>query len=271
MPRPIINGSLIPVLTGRHASYDKSKGLVITEDYETAGDNLGGIALACLSRQVAFELTPNGRKSKLSISSAGSTSSTAFADVTSDTWQIHANELQKGIAEHPQVLLLPAKGQAGSYADVYQRAQDYLQNKDVGDFSGLPQRSLVVYNLLIHEVNSYVSGQYVLHHTTNVSDRYDNNSAQIGVESILTTTQLISHITDPTLWAFPAPGLITSFVQGMQVQIASTYEFAWGWRKLPSQVTTAANNRVDIVTEFSLASWSRLLYRPYGGEFPEFA
>jgi hypothetical protein len=37
-------------------------------------------------------------------------------------------------------------------------------------------------------------------------------------------------------------------------------DLLWGWRKLPSTETTAANNRVDISTEYWLAAWSKLLY-----------
>ena len=64
--RARITGTLEPVTTGRRTSYDPARGIVFTEELESAGENLDGVAQALLLEQAQFEHRPSGRKSKLS-------------------------------------------------------------------------------------------------------------------------------------------------------------------------------------------------------------
>lgn len=257
--RVIINGSLEPIRTQRRSEFDPQKGITVTEEYESGGDNLNGLAQQCLNQKIQYSHTPSPLKSKLIFSSSGPVS--GFAEVPVDTWQLLANEVQRDIKEHPNVLAMES-AVPGSLAEVLQAVEEYNAGGTVDSawFTDSDTAALL-FRQLIHGVTSYALGQYVLRHTTNVSNAYNSNVADLGVEFIYTTAQLISEITDPGFWLFPCPGRLEAKINAMEVQVDHA-DFTWGWRKLPSTETTAAGNRIDISTEYWLAGWSRLLYSP---------
>ncbi len=256
MPTPIIKGTLKPILIGKRQSYDPSRGLQITQDYESAGDNLNGLATQCVADGAPFDHSPNTRRSRISFTSS---SGGGVADQTSDTWQVQANEIQKDLKEHAAVLAMPTSG-AGSLAETLQFVENFNAGSPpaAGYFTGTDTQSLL-FQLLIHGVTSYPLGQYVLRHTTNVSSAYGENVADQNVEFVYSTASLVSEITNASYWTKPCPGRLVAKIQAIEVQ-ASGVGIFWGWRKLPSTETTAANNRIDISTEYWLAGWSTLIY-----------
>jgi hypothetical protein len=255
--RPIINGSLQPIRTSLRATFDPSKGITVTQDYESAGDNLGGLAQQCLASKMQYDHTPNQRRSKLVFSATGPAA--GFGEVAIDTWQLLANEQQKDIKEHPQVLLME-RTVPYSLAAVLEAVEDYndFQTIDATWFTDTDIAGRL-FRMLIHGVTSYNVGQYVLRHTTNVSNVYDTNVADQNVERIYTTGELVTEICNTGYWLFPCPGRLRRKIEDMEVQ-TSDADLLWGWRKLPSTETTAAGNRIDISTEYWLAGWSTLLY-----------
>jgi len=255
--KPRINGTLQPVRTSLRSNYDPTKGITVTQEFESAGDGLGGLANEFFRNRIQYEHHINPRKSKLLATASGAEA--GFPELTLDRWELLANENQKDIKEHPAVIAI-ANGDP-SLADVLQAVSDYNENIGGTDphwFTDDDTASLL-FRLLIHGVTSYALGQYVLRHTTNVSNAYDANVADLGVESVYSTSALISEISDSGFWLFPCPGRLIAKIERIEVQDRNA-DLNWGWRKLPSTETTAANNRIDITTEYWLAGWSKLVY-----------
>jgi len=254
--RPIVNGTRNPFRTSNKTSYDPNRGLIRTEEWESAGDGLNGMAKSCIANRTQFDLTASARSSKITLTS--SAASGAGVDIPVDTWQILANETQKDVREHQFVLDLPASG-PGSMNEVNLLVEAFNAGEDV---SGTPLsgRALVLFNLLTRGITSYALGQYVLRHTTNVSNRYSSNISDAFVEHIYNTTQLITEISNTSAWVFPCPGRLIYKINQIPQIVNNGSDFTWGWRKLPSTESTAPNNRIDITTEYWLASWSNTLY-----------
>jgi len=269
MPRPIINGSREPIRTSIRYSYDPQKGMVTRHEYESAGDGLSGIANQCLQDGIQFEHTANGRRSKLSFESSGNAGE--GGDVNADNWQLLCNENSKSIFEHPRVLALVQtdRNNPNSVSSV----KDQVKRHDANEPLKTPLQTgdaLLLYNMLIRGVSSYQVGGYVLKHTTNVAGNYAANIADIGVEKVYSTPALIREISNVTLWTKPCPARLIYKIQNLDVQIPTNEDLIWGWRKLPAQETMAANNRIDISTEYWLGGCTRLVFEPQGPleEFP---
>lgn len=163
----------------------------------------------------------------------------------------------------------PGKGRAGSLADVLLQVKNHnegLPFVDYNDYTFDPEDPLagdlgaaaLLFNDLIHGKESYEDSQYVLRHSTNVSNVYKRNVADANVNQVYSTEEFIKEIGSTKFWAFPAPGRLIAKIDSIEVQVETNRYVFWGWRKLPSTETTAANNRVDITTEYHLAGWSRI-------------
>jgi hypothetical protein len=241
---PIINGTLQPILRSRQISYDQSKGLVETKEYISAGDNLGGLAADCRAKKIQFSLTPSGLTSKLTLTAAP-----IDADAPLDSWQVLANECEVPIEQHPRARDLDLQF-------ITQQATNYKN----GEAFDVPTGDAgLLFKLMIHNLTSYKVGQYVLRHTCNISNDFALQLSDLNVEKIYSTGTLLLEITNQ-LWTYPCPPRLVAKILAMEVQIPTTSELMWGWRKLPSTETSAANNRIDVSTEYVLASWPLLLY-----------
>src|SRR5205807_9626248 len=104
MPSPRITGSLEPIRQPVEVDFDPSRGLQVIQRYESAGDNLVGTANLFHAARIAYNLTRSGGKSVLIATTSGAAA--GYPEVTVDTWQIVANEIQKDIYEHPLALYL---------------------------------------------------------------------------------------------------------------------------------------------------------------------
>lgn len=239
-------------------TYDPLRGLVEVEDVESAGDNLSGIAQSAIDAQQPFEFLHQASRARLSI-----TQTTTFGgtEVTSDNWQLVGNEITEDIRRHPNIAALPDTG-VDSRKAVYDAFHDYESNQEAFVSTITPGSTAEkLFNLLKRGTTSYVIGQYVLRHTTNVGNGYSANVSDTNVERVYTTAQLVTEISSVSLWRFPCPGRLVYKIQNIQPQFTTDSELLWGWRKLPSTETTAANNRVDISTEYVLYGWAKLLYQ----------
>lgn len=254
--RARITGTLEPVTTGRRTSYDPARGIVFTEELESAGENLDGVAQALLLEQVQFEHRPSGRKSKLSYTT---TTTPGGVEVPIDTWQVLGNEISEDIKGHPAIVALDEAGTI-NFQEIQNNVELYRASTGDMDVPYEDGPELQIFNLLVRGVTSYVRGQYVLRHTTNVSNRYNVNVSDQNIEKVYTTAQLVAEITNVSLWVNPCPGRLVYKIQNIEQQIDDSDDIRWGWRKLPSTETTGANNRIDIATEYVLYGWSKLLY-----------
>lgn len=103
----------------------------------------------------------------------------------------------------------------------------------------------------------FFADQYTLRHTTNASNRGYYNVADSNVNAIYTQAQFFSEISNSGLWIFPAPteiiGALNSIFTGLGT---APTNYLKGALKGGSSRVTAANNRVNIVTEYKLFNWS---------------
>src|ERR1035438_2480829 len=106
MPNPKINGTLLPVYKTPDVSYDPSRGQIISQRWESAGDGLAGVASAMAASRIQYNWTKSKTRSVL-VSNASS-SQIGFAELACDTWQILANEMQFDLREHPDIQAMEA-------------------------------------------------------------------------------------------------------------------------------------------------------------------
>src|SRR5262249_42139135 len=148
-------------------SYDPVNGLQVAVPWESAGDNLHGIAQAYQDARVQFDFEPNGKKSTLIAKASGG--QIGIPNVAADEWQIHANEIQKELLEHPRL------NYVGD--DDIRKVRNAVNNPVPGQDPsfGVNEDLLKVYHLMIKGTTHFATSQYVLRHTTNVSNDYSLN------------------------------------------------------------------------------------------------
>jgi hypothetical protein len=242
MATPRINGTLQPVFKGLRVNFDPTKGFKVAEEWESAGDNLEGLAATAQSAKTPYDYERNALKSRLLISSDGQ--AYGYGEQITDTWQLLANQIQRDIKDHPTVIAFPSKGN-GSLSQTLQFVEDFkegtpppdpVSDTDLGGFWSLNQ--FYLYRLLIHGVTSYTVDQHVVRHTVNVPLAYAGSVAGTAIPALMASTIGAIPINGPNDGA----------------------QFKWGWRRTGYQYTVSANNRVEYSVEWALASWSLLIY-----------
>lgn len=106
-----------------------------------------------------------------------------------------------------------------------------------------------------NDSDAFFQDEYSLRHTTNASNRGYYNVANINVNCIYTQAQFYSEITNGNYWIFPAPveilGDLSSIFNSLGTAPAN---FINGALKGGSSRVTTANNRVNIITEYLIAT-----------------
>lgn len=252
-----INGTLRPVRSSVDISYDPTRGRITAEEWTSAGANLFGMAAECERNRIAYTLKSNPVKSTISI-----TSTAALGGITSlvvDTWQLVSNELQNDIKQHEEFRALTTIEKAAIFnalSDIQAGDATVTVEAFTAAFGAIPGAFL---GHLVSGTTHYAVNQYVLRHTTNVSNVYEGLDTDDGSGQIYTNDQLFLEIQSAG-WTFPCPSRITRKITGITTgQVAHT-GYQWGWLKKGCTETTSANNRVDISSEYWLAEWSMLLY-----------
>lgn len=250
MPQVKINGTAQPVRQKLQVSYDPVNGLQIGVPFVSAGNNCNGLVQQLISNRVAFEWQPSGCMSRVVARASGGQA--GVPNLSVDEWQLTANEIQKDLFEHPTSLAIDA--------DQIHAIKKGLEDHTPSEQLSIDGNAIVLYDLLTRGTTHFALGQYVLRHSTNVSNDYSVNVADFNVERIYTTAQLIAEVTNPTSWVFPLPGRLVYKINNLAAPPARA-GYLWGWRKLPSTEHTAAGNRIAITTEYSLEQWSTYIYQ----------
>lgn len=190
-------------------------------------------------------------------------------EYTIDSWQILGNEESKDGFSHPS-FLAALEGSTGdkfvTSGVALAQMQTFLSNDastdDVDDYlfvhgySGANSDIIgQFYTLKLQGATDYRQGNYVLRHTTNVSNRWQANISDFGIDEIYTPAQLLSEVSDSGLWIFPLPGRLQYKLAAIP-PLGPQDAYLWGWLKSASTETNAANNRIDITTEYTSELWS---------------
>lgn len=195
---------------------------------------------------------------------------------TIDSWEIVGNEESRDALSHPNLLNgIAALGYA-PYSVIAVMRSDLASEipphavgaVTVGAFDAggdlFPFANTIVetfYDLQCRGMTEYRRQQYVLRHKTNVPSRWTTNIADVAVDQIYTTAQLLTEVQDATLWIFPLPPRLVYKISQIPVPTAIS-GFIWGWLKSASTETTSAHNRVDITTEYALEQFTTNYYDP---------
>ena len=259
MGTPRINGTLAPIAKSPVVQFDPQRGYVTRQEYESGGDNLLSTAQSLAAQRIGYEFTRSAAVSRIVASISGG--QPGQNDVELDTWQILANEIEKDVKQHPTFLAME-ESYAGTIGYVVRDVELYNEGKAPGSpapNAGATANAAKLFHLLVRGSVHYADTQYVLRHTTNVGGGYSANIADTNVNKIYTTTQLITECSSASSWLYPLPGRLVYKLNQIPDATDRT-NYLWGWRKLASTETTAANGRIEINTDYSLDQWSTVLY-----------
>mgnify|MGYP003338471390 FL=1 len=187
------------------------------------------------------------------------------AEDTTDTWEISANTINKSVAESPIVIAGVADDEKlAAIGKVIKGSLSYDEAKK--ELAGNPY-ALRVLDQVNKGLQTYIESSYALRHTTNVSNRYGANIADIGVNRIYTTAQLLTETQNAVSWIYPLPGRLAYKLNAIDADFSSLYtippNFMLGWLKTASTESSAANYRVNITTDYLFGINNTDIYEPY--------
>lgn len=261
MPRVIINGTLSQVKRPTEVDFDPVRGVVYTEEFHSAGDNLGGMANLYYNNRVAYRWKRSPIMSTITATYSGAQA--GMPDAPQINWQLLGNEIQKGIFESALALNGIAAGAAATpawnvVADVKQGFA-FIENGDSASeadlFASLPAEEQSFYSSLIGFLmrgqTHFAQGQYVLKRSYSVSNFYEQALPGEGnVEKLILMGDIIG---------LGMPPVMVNKLNSIPIP-ASHSGYLWSWRQLPSTMTTQAQNRVEVSTEWWFEEWSTTLY-----------
>jgi hypothetical protein len=255
MSRIIINGRLSPIGKPAQVSFDPVRGLIVTQEFHSAGNNLGGLANTLYSNHVAFDWNVSPVRSTLRATYSGGQN--GLPDEALVNWQLLGNELQFDIKESG--LALSAHDSFPSFISDVNKGYELIERGDqAGELAfanTLPAGERgpydVIVRLLSHKQTNFVQGQFVLKRSYSISNYFNGNlGGQGNVECLLSMGQILG---------FEMPAPIRTQLASIPIPAAHV-GFAWAWRQLPSQMITTANNRIEVSTEWWWGKWSTDLY-----------
>lgn len=186
---------------------------------------------------------------------------------TIDTWEVGINKMSPPALENPVTYagILAGTGYTIKHLEAL---QNYIKNG--GDLAatktvlGSNAPALRCLDRLAKGQDAYVASGYTLRHTTNVQNRYGSNISDTNIDRNYATPQLLTEVQNGNSWIFPLPGRLAYKIQQLSAQLIAAYGtksyYTWGWLKSGSPETTAADNRVNIVTEYTFDQWSEDIY-----------
>jgi len=271
MPTPIIRGTLDPKLQRETYKFDPQSGDSLVQTFENfSAEQMQVLADDARRKGVAYEITRQFDHYTM-------VAQDTRGEITIDTWQVQQNEESPSIFTNP--LNFIGLGWPGSAAlgksvatvmaqalkdgSVFEAAWQKLKDDTGVEHAAPPfdtDYQIRFWQRVQQDQTQFYRSGYVLRHTTNVSNRYDRNVSDEYVDCIYSVSELLTECEDANLWVYPLPGRLSYKIQAIDADFQSRYpapaNYQWGWLKRGSTESTAANNRVDLTTEYWLAPWS---------------
>jgi hypothetical protein len=272
MPDPTLRGDPTPKLQRKTRRYNPEGGYVEMTDWASfseaqilsllnwAGNN--GVEAEMTSRMGRHEITLTDTRGETRI----------------DRWEFGVSEEQPSILQNPR---LDVSVGGETITEIYRLAigvalrdgsslDDACASKDVTTKNGgtaitppsATHRTRRVFELMKNGQTQYQTGNLVLRHTTNVSNRYATNISEVDENSIYYQADFLAEVSSTSLWIFPLPGRLYAKAQSFfnRHEPAAKAYYLYGWLKSVSPETAVSNNRVEIVTTYKLDFWSTDLY-----------
>lgn len=270
----IVRGSKFPQGQRVVLKYDPQTGIVVDNDYNGAGQaEMQALFYDFIQSGIACELT--FEKDKASLKSSDSTQQT-----TLDTWEIAGSEESPDGLSHPTLLSICTDDEIRAIRAGINAAettdgtslQDIIDNGILDALTDADKETVLKFiGLQVRGSTEYFAPSYVVRHTTNAPARtYGSNIADDGVNQIYSFAQLLSEVQNSGYWLFPMPAALVTQVSFLAsnpppTPIKNPDDYFFGWFKSPPTKTTAANNRLNIVTEYTLKQLSTVYYKRYEG------
>lgn len=258
---PIFRGSFANFLQWETFDFDPQRGFIYRAEFRGIGQ---ANMLALQAQYVAAGIAHRMREQFDVFTLEAEDATQAY---TIDTWQVVGNEESRDGFSHPK--LINGITAASDDPDTIVAAmRQHLENGESttqafddpdSDLFLAPGIARKFYSLAVRGSDQYRHGQYVLRHTTNAPNRWSVNISDAGIDQIYTPSQLLTEVQDTSQWFFPLPGRLAYKISAIPVPTFQT-DYLWGWLKGASTETTAANNRVDITTEYILEQWPSTTY-----------
>ncbi len=268
MPTPKVTGTNQPVRKPDRIRFDPTRGLVRDITFEAADPAwLVATANGMLANRWIYDFDQSV-PARLSGSASGA--ELGGTEITTDNWQVIPNELQVHLLQlpGPRQLEIDYPGAISQIKRnlVRMDSEDNVQLSDLNwshpvvTGAALTASQLFLDRLMREETHK-AEEQYVLYHTTNVSQNTTTNVADNHIGQIYTTAQLLTEVTNGALWAYPLPLRLVTKINAIVAPGAIT-GYTVGWRKLPAKEITEAENRVAISSEYWFGQWDTTLKYP---------
>lgn len=263
----IKRGSLFPQSQKVIIRYDPQSGIVIDNDWKGAGQpEMLALFQDYVASGIACQISYQNDIADLQ-------SSDSTQQTTLDTWEVVGNEESVDGLSHPTVTQIASADQVAAMRAGLENITTALTttvgiitilNKPV--FDGISDGDKFVLldfmDLQVRGSTEYRKASYCVRHTTNAPSRNLPNIADVGVNNIYTVAQFLTEVQSSALWLFPMPANLVYQIANIPTPLPKT-GYLWGWLKSPPVKATAANNRINIVTEYVLEQWSVNYYAPY--------
>ncbi len=249
----IIIGNRAPIRKKLSCRFDPVKGITVTQEFESAGDQLGGLALAAQTAGMDYTLDINPCRSRLVMTTTGAAA--GFKEKATSTWQLFTNDYQRDIRESNAALAIgPA---------VMKKIESAIEMMREAAAEGIDANPLLdgieqTYAEFTADDGPFPPGSDVklmldlmLHGTSSIEVTY--YSARVSISL-------------PFLYSGEIPGvapdsLMADLINNIAVGGPNDGNlYKWGWRRLGSSRTFQGNNRTEISIEWRLGSWPPLLY-----------
>lgn len=256
-----IRGSLLPFIQSEAFDFDPQRGYIQRVEFKGLGrDQMIALQQDYVAAGISCRLSFQHGMSYLEIED----STQSF---TIDSWEIVGNDLSVDGFSHPTAIGIfggnPDNwGSLREDLNADRKVSEFIADLTASGFGGSTATAGRFYAMNQSGQSDYRRAQYVLRHTTNVPNRWASNISDVGVEKIYDTSELLSEVQNSGLWNYPMPGRMGYKIAAIPSPTARA-NYQWGWLKGPSTETTAANNRINITTEYCLEQWSLDYYAAY--------
>jgi hypothetical protein len=260
-------GGLLPKLQSETNDYDPLRGFIYRATFRgLSADEMLALQSDYIRRGIACSITYSLGVSMLEVVDS-------TQQFTLDDWQLNGDEERIDIFSHPDVIATVNEfsSDEADAQSVYASIRQHLENQDdpataftdpnldvfaLGQPGELLQFYYSLYQRGTTEFENDVDGSgYVLSHSTNVSNRYQTNIADVNVGRVYSTAELLTEVQSSALWKNPLDARRVYKIANIPAP-APQDNYFWGWKKSRSSENTAANNRVSIQTHYKLALWS---------------
>lgn len=271
---PIVAGYLSPLAQKAEYDYDPTRGYIIRWHYEGVSQE-DMLSLQQQYVQNGIACTIVFEKGRAYLECVDSTQVYTF-----DSWSLGGEDEAVDVLLNSQVAY-DLNSSNIDYSTGIAALQTHIQNQDsqadaFQDTILIPMIGTLTYYLypyIIAGLTEFKNSAdndmgYVLRHKTNISNRSTVNISDFGVGMIYSTAQLLSEVTNDGLWNNPlsvsdAYRIANIMPPALPESIAP--DWIIGWFKGRSQKDPAANNRIEVVQDYTFGTFERALYSQYGG------